>query len=480
MSLTWIDDFVKRFREKTSMQGFNIDLKLPAYPSPLGVKPDHVEQEKNFFARVKPAAGMQPIKLMVMPKYDGWRVHVVFDSRGISVICPKSKMELTEYTSALRKYQNYFMPTLFGGTIIEAEAVAYVRHAPKETYVETPDETFITFDQTEVGYMNIRKAETFCKEWRRLYPDRECPVVLYLHCFSLLRFCHTQTTAAGKSMSFSGSQVTTKSGELEILRQFTSGCPMMQESECKAFFFDSDGGISGTNMLCYRVNFASHAEFTKFLLETAEERGKEGHVVFCDRRDVVSPDARFSKQGSCPDGTPRALRDRLALKVKAEFFLTCAAVMDFDSGKCCRLYCVQQDKMEQVFRFKHVPDALKAYRVGDICIVKIRCTYVHTNGQLVGVKAPWECNVGKTVAVLSEAQALVSSIEDCWGQVPHWGVCQRQTRRLRDVCSSLHDMAFVQQMPVNFGNLSGCKREGRARSCSPGDVEPPSSDDEPH
>ena len=85
---------------------------------------------------------------MVMPKYDGWRVHVVFDARGISKTKPKSKMELTEFSSALRKYQNEFIPAIFCGTIIEAEVVAYVRHTQKETYVESPDDAFITFDQT--------------------------------------------------------------------------------------------------------------------------------------------------------------------------------------------------------------------------------------------------------------------------------------------------------------------------------------------
>ena len=108
------------------MKDFNINLKLSAYPSPFGVKPDHFFRKRISLLKLSQRLASSLSSSWSCPNMTDGEYMSFSTPWGISKTKPKSKMELTEFSSALRKYQNEFIPAIFCGTIIEAEVVAYV------------------------------------------------------------------------------------------------------------------------------------------------------------------------------------------------------------------------------------------------------------------------------------------------------------------------------------------------------------------
>lgn len=445
--------YIVRFRNGFGLPDFDVNPNLPVCTDPLGAKPDHVEQAHHFFKRVQPGSPGEKCKLVVPYKYDGFRVKVVFGvGKVISVRCAKSEKILEGFSQALQEYRDCFFPAMFGETYIFAEAVAYVRLALGEELQDLCGATFQPFDQNEVGYIGVTRADSLWRQWKKLYPERECPIELRLHCFALGDFCHNENP---KHVVFSGSQITTMKDEMDFIRKLLGNCLIMEIVNPRPFTIDHEGIITGKDMDFMERKFLSYKDFTEFLLEQSSINKREGYVVCVDDRTKLSIDSVFVK----PKDTNKATRCRWQLKVKNEFSLIVAAVIDSESGsKTCFLYCIVRGRNRKVFQFPEVPALLKEERVGIIRIIQVRCTFIHSNGTLVGVKAPWKSHLKGYVEVLSDARTYLSVIEDCLKQVPHWGETQKQKERLDSIYHNMTNKNFVEQMPLKQDKFSGYKR----------------------
>lgn len=415
-----------------------------------GAKPLHTEQANHFFRHVKESVDKTDADaralLLVTRKYDGHRVHILFDPSGIIIVqYPMSKKELPEVSYLLNQQRDCFPQFMFSGFVIVAELTGYVRYAPGSLFVLDPI--------NEVGYCGVPTILKMLKTIRLcpkgVIKNCEPPVSFVLHCFGIHKFANGHTT-------FAGYQIIDPKHELKILKIVTEKCSYTQAVEFKEYQMDSSGNIYSPD----GTIFPNYSDFVAHLHALTKLSGNEGFIVHCNSNVRSGVDRFSSPIEGYDDGHPKAQRDRCKLKVKPEINVNALCNVTMEDGypllhMSCWTYRGSTRKLVNVGTIYPAPEFLKPECDEDLVLyhlLSIRATWIDFRVKtLIGIKAPWQSSsVGSTSDVSRDLLPSVSVIEDA--ATDHFWNVRNEMYKLHRIKNALasEDCEFFKELPPRF------------------------------